>query len=182
MAVVKLDVSKGKGIFWPKKCAVCGAEATSEGKAACSVVVKPRYRLIYFGWTKRRIKMTYPLCTKHRLVAFFPSLVSERNLFNLGVGFLAVFLFVFGVLFPIASYLIYREPILNPEFVIWYSFLFVLGVVACIGIQRLAPVKIKDANETMINLKFADQAYANEFAILNRASIVDTNKTSKNGT
>lgn len=182
MAVLRLDISKRQGVYWPKKCAVCGAEATSEGKAACSIATKPQYRLIYLGWTRRRISMSYPLCMKHRLTCFLPSLVSERNLFNLGFGFLAVFLFVFGVLVPLASYIIYHEPIMNPQFVIWYSFLFGLGIVACIAIQGLVPVKIKDANEAMITLKISNRTYADEFKMLNRASIVDVDGPSKNGT
>lgn len=172
MPTYSLTIGTEGGIRWPNKCTVCGEAATCYGTARCAVVTKLAYRIIYWSYTSRILSIQYPLCLKHRALRFLPSLLSRRNLFNLGLGFLVCFFFAFGALMPALAWLLDGAPIHDPRLVLTWTLLFAAGLGVFFLSKHLTPVRINSVNDQALVISIANPRYASEFEVANNERII----------
>jgi hypothetical protein len=167
MAIVKLDLSISDSIHWPQECAVCGAPAGHTAKASCSVARNLRYRVVYLGWTRHRVSLNYPVCSKHRWFAWVLGVITQRSLVNLAIGFLVTFLFFFGVILPLVAWFVDGIRPGNPSSAVYMSIVFVIFLALFIWSQKSVPVKIKDVTNETMKLWFSCPNFASAFLRLN---------------
>lgn len=83
---------------WPNKCAACGEKATDEIESKCSAVTKVGYFVLFATTTRQVTGIRYPVCHKHKMLGSIAGKLSQRNLFNLGMGVMGcIFLYGIGV-------------------------------------------------------------------------------------
>lgn len=172
MPTFELKIGDETALHWPTKCVVCGASANSFGIAKCSVVTKVSYVLIYLRYTSRIVTLRYPLCLRHRLLRYVPSLISRRSLFNLAIGFLVAFMFFFGTVMPLWAYLYEGVALAHPLLVLTWALVFAVGVVVFVLGRSLTPVMIHDAKDDTLKMSVTNLHYAEEFERANQDRIV----------
>lgn len=168
MPAIKFDLTKADRILWPQECAVCGDPAQYSAKASCSIAKDLRYRVVYLGWTKHRISIEYPICRKHRIFAAVMGILGQRNLVNLGIGFLFAFFFLFGVGLPLVAWIASGIPLQgSPRAMIISSIIFFVGFALFLWIHKSVPVKLSDVTDDAIRLRIARDEFASEFLRMN---------------
>lgn len=180
MHTYSLQIGQNKGLLWPQRCVVCGQPPAALGTARCSVVTKAGYWLLFWTYTTRTIEISYPLCARHRILRLLPSLISSRNLLNLGAGFLICFLFVFGAIVPTLMWIVGGVPIekakdgqlSGPEMAMIWTTIFAIGLGLLLYSRRSAPVQIHDVQNQTLTLSIANAQYAAAFEAANKSSII----------
>jgi hypothetical protein len=167
MAIVKFELSLSEGIRWPQECAVCGGPAGRTARASCSVSRNLRYRVVYLGWTQNRVSVSYPVCSKHRWLAWALGAITQRSLVNLAIGFLVTFFFAFGVILPLVAWFANGIRLENPSGAIYMFIIFVVVLGVFLWSQRSVPVRIKDVTDETMKLWFARPGFASAFLRLN---------------
>jgi len=175
MAKFRLNTMLGRGISWPAKCIVCGDINTTTAHTKCSMVTRASYRVIYWGWTSRTISIIYPICWKHKVLCFLPSLLSRRSLFNIGVGFVLfviIFVLLLWLIIPLVMFFLEGIP-LEYDITALYILCLIMAVIsAFIVVKVWTPVKLYGADNESITLSINNETYANEFEALNKEIIV----------
>ncbi len=161
----KVEITKDS-LVWPNKCAYCGSEASAEITTKSKAVQKVGYFILFLLTTSRIIKITYPVCKAHKLMAYVSAKLSQRNGLNLTLGVLSVF----AMLGPMGD--IYRLVNGSPQpevhlgwrlfmygFPVLYWFLFFWG-------KSKAPVVIEDL-KGKVSFHFKNKLYGEEFESIN---------------
>jgi hypothetical protein len=147
---------------WPQQCAACGDEPTSTATAKCivgkGVIPLPGFLLV----RSNVLELQYPVCNRHKLSAAIFGRLSQRNLFNLGLGVVAV---IFALAFVVGLYrhiagLPERETMMSPAsaglLAAAYWIVFYLA-------KKHTPVKVADFKGDSVRLEFSNEQYAAEF-------------------
>jgi len=157
---------KNRHFFWPNKCAACGKPATHEISSKCSVVTKVGYFVLFATTTHRVVRITYPVCAKHRLIGPIAAKLSQRNLINLGLGVIACF-FIYGICVALYQSIVLGKITVSTEFLIFE----IIYILTYFGLyywsKNNTPVKINNATENEIELQFSNDQYSKEFINLN---------------
>lgn len=167
MAIVKFELSQSEGMHWPQECAVCGGPAGRTARASCSVSRNLKYRVVYLGWTQHRVSVSYPVCSKHRWLAWALGVITQRSLVNLAISFLVTLFFAFGVILPLVAWFTSGIRLENPSGGIYMSIIFLVCLALFLWSQRSVPVRIKDVTDETMRLWFARPGFASAFLRLN---------------
>ena len=164
-----------KTIQWPGKCASCFKPAHKVVYAKCSVVKKLGFSFLRMSPTHSSdvVVVPYPVCGRHKITATILSKLGARNLFNLGLGFLAVFLF-FSYMVHCITYLLNYAPELNENYNLLdpTTMFFGLGypaayLVLYVLVRRSVPVIIYEFDGRRVVLSIKNDRFRQEFVYLN---------------
>lgn len=174
MTTITLKLSPGDGIRWPQECAVCGAPASGEVRASCSVARNLKYMAIVLEWTRHSVSLTYPVCSRHYIFASLMGLITRRSLINLGLGVLIASYLVLVGLVPLALLIVDGTSPKNATQTIVAALIAAPTLALFIWTQRHVPVKLEDVTNERLRLRIARQAYAAAFLRLNQSMVSDS--------
>ena len=137
-------------ISWPHKCVTCGGQATTRATARCSIVTDVGYYVLFARTKHRVISVDYPICTRHKIIATIAGRLSQRSLFNLGIGIIWAFVvFSLGIAYALLTY----DHIARGQYLEGLGTLFTLLGIVGIGplvfilVRFLTPVKVHSATD-----------------------------------
>ncbi len=172
MTKLSFNLTKAETIIWPQQCAICGRPTgLTTAKTSCSIGGNLQYRVIYLGWTTRRVSLKYPVCHKHSLFASAIGLLAQRSLINLGIGFLLMFSFLAAVIAPLVEWVTTGIPPKHTLWMIQNAIAFFLGLTLFLWSQRSVPVKIRGVENEVLQLQIADPQFASLFTKLNEQAV-----------
>jgi hypothetical protein len=152
-------------IRWPHKCAMCNDIAEKQVTASCSVL-RGALPIPFFGILLSSRRITYPVCKRHRLRAWFAAGLSERNLFYLGLGFLSIYCLIFtvGKVFDLIVTGTHHE--------FWGFDIFAVAFAACYWFlyfwaKKNTPIRIAGFKDGTLQFEFNNQQFANDFQVMN---------------
>jgi hypothetical protein len=158
---------KNRFFSWPNKCAACGEKAAAEIESKCSVVTKVGYFVLFATTTHQVTGIKYPVCHKHKIIGSIASKLSQRNLFNLGMGVLGCF-FLYGIGVALFQFITEGKTLGGNNFL----FIETMYVLMYFGLffwaKKNTPVKINNATENEIELSFNNDTYGREFIAINK--------------
>jgi len=157
---------RNRSFYWPNKCAACGGKATDQLETKCSVVTKLGYSILFATTTHQITSISYPVCHKHKIIGTIAAKLSQRNLFNLGLGVMACF-FLYGIGVALFQNFIAGETSVNRDFLIFEILYVFVYVSFYFWAKKNTPVKINNATENELELSFNNDAYRKEFIALN---------------
>ncbi len=179
MPKLRLSTARVNRIIWPPKCVVCGSHKTTTMRARCSIVTRASYAIFYWSWTTKGFSVGYPLCIKHKILCFLPSLLSERNLFNTAISFIlfiAVFVLSIWLLAPIIMFFLDGTEINYDQTAFYFVGLIAAIVLVFFGVRKLTPVKLHGADNQTISLSINNESYMSEFTALNQEAIMGSKR------
>lgn len=179
MPKLRVSTAHGDKISWPLKCVVCGSPNTTTLRLRCSMVTKASYAIVYWSWSSKRLSVAYPICIKHKILCFLPSLLSERNLFNTAVSFIlfiAVFVLSIWLLAPIILFFLDGTAIDYDQTAFYYLGLIAAIVLVFFGVRKLTPVKLHGADDQSISLSITNESYMREFTALNQEAVMESKR------
>ena len=156
-----------RSLFWPNKCVACGEKATDEIKSKCSVVTKVGYFVLFATTTHQVTRISYPVCHKHKIIGTIASKLSQRNLFNLGMGVMACF-FLYGIGAALFQFITTGKTLVGKEFLLFEAMYVLIYFGLYFWAKKNTPVKINNATENEIELSFNNDTYGREFIALNK--------------
>jgi hypothetical protein len=158
---VKYKVTKPL-LSWPDKCAACCGSADATVTAKCqvakSVIPLPGFAVV----NSRVLRVSYPVCKKHKITALILGKLSQRNLLNLALGVVSVFLLI--KLFTRCYQYINGIPI-DPDSVPIGYFIVLPALYwgAFYVAKKFTPVKISDFRNDGITFEFGNNEYLELF-------------------
>lgn len=164
-----------KTIQWPARCASCFYPAHKVVYAKCSVVKKLGFSFLRMSPTQTSevVTVPYPVCGRHKITATILSKLGARNLFNLGLGFLAVFLF-FSYMLHVVTGLLKYAPEWNAQYDVLDPTTMFFGIgypaiylVLYVLIRRSVPVIIYEFDGRRIVLSLKNEKFRQEFVYRN---------------
>jgi len=179
MPKLRISTARGDIISWPLKCVVCGNPNTTTLRVRCSMVTKASYAIVYWSWSSKRLSIAYPICIKHKILCFLPSLLSERNLFNTAVIFIlfiAIFLLSIWLLAPIILFFLDGTAIDYDQTAFYFLGLIAAIVLVFFGVRKLTPVKLHGADDQSISLSINNESYMKEFTALNQEAVMESKR------
>ena len=172
MGFVMLTLASEKGILWPKRCVVCGGEATDTSRTSFTTTKNARYYLIVWGWTKETHSISFPICRKHKVFCSFLDIPSRW-------GFLDsffFFLFVPALLYiafnlSLALMLGIKGDALTPFSILSAIFFWGLAFIFLTFATSIKPVRISHVKEGSIKITIKNEECFRAFELLNREII-----------
>jgi hypothetical protein len=161
---------KNSSFSWPNKCVACGGKVTDEIKSQCSVVTKVGYFVLFATTTRRITSISYPVCHKHKIIGTIASKLSQRNLFNLGMGVMACF-FLYGIGVALVQFITAGKTLVGKGFLLFEAMYILIYFGLYYWAKKNTPVKINNATENEIVLSFNNETYGREFIALNQEII-----------
>ena len=154
-------------IRWPHKCAMCNEIAEKQVTASCSVL-RGAFPIPFLGilLSSRVLRITYPVCKRHRLRAWFAAGLSERNLFYLGLGFLSIYCLLFTVRKVFDLIVTDTHPefsgfdIFAVAFAAFYWFLYFWA-------KKNTPIRIAGIKDGTLQFEFNNHQFAEDFQAIN---------------
>jgi hypothetical protein len=161
---------KNRSFSWPNKCVACGEKATDEIESKCSVVTKAGYFVLFATTTHQVTRIRYPVCHKHKMIGATAGKLSQRNLFNLGMGVMACF-FLYGIVFALFQFITEGKTLVGNDFLFFETMYVLIYFGLYFWAKKNTPVKIYNATENEIELSFNNDTYGREFIALNKEII-----------
>jgi len=168
--MIKRHRFKNRSFSWPNKCVACGAKATDEIESKCSVVTKAGYFVLFATTTHQITRIRYPVCHKHRMIGSIAGKLSQRNLFNLGMGVLACF-FLYGIGVALFQFITEGKTLVGNDFLFFETMYVLIYFGLYFWAKKNTSVKINNATENQIELSFNNNTYGREFIALNKEII-----------
>lgn len=164
-----------KTIQWPARCASCFYPAHKVVYAKCSVVKKLGFSFLRMSPTQTSevVIVPYPVCGRHKITATILSKLGARNLFNLGLGVLAVYLFAVYSISLVMSLMGWGinpgpiEELLTPTRLFWGLGYPAIYLVLYVLIRRSVPVIIYEFDGRRIVLSLKNEKFRQEFVYRN---------------
>lgn len=149
---VKVKIPSDAILYWMKKCVHCGCESDRR-----DTVFKARYRgtgyyLVFFTYNQKLFQISYPVCLKCKIFAKLYRFVYWTLLIPIIVLGLSLIL---GLL---------SGDAFNINIAIAFFIVLIIFVLSIF----LQPLRIVEANDNEIVLKFRNEQIANEFLSHNK--------------
>jgi len=148
----------------------CGEKATAEIESKCSVVKKVGYFVLFATTTHQVTSIRYPVCQKHKMIGAIACKLSQRNLFNLGMGVMTCF-FMFGIGVTLFQFITEGGTLVGDDFLFFETIYVLIYFGLYFWAKKNTPVKINNATENEIELSFNNDTYEKEFIALNKEII-----------
>lgn len=153
-----VEIKLTSEIRWPDCCAYCMGPKHHFVESKHSVIsgVNP------FFYTRTTVSIKHPVCQQHLFKGKFYSFLSNQSFVDLFVGML---LFSFFLLIPI---LFLPLAAIQNNSEIAFGLLCAAYLIAVTVLRANAPVKVIKPKDYKVTIRFANDAYASAFKIVNR--------------
>ena len=163
-------------VLWPNRCARCGAKSglVSAG-ASIGRVTSVRPTLSGEIAVKGELlSLNYPVCQKHASWLGLANLVTRKTAGFAALRFMVFFFGALGlILIPTALTRLFRPSGTGADMPVEMWAIYVVGVLAMIGLigaYMKLPLRLVKKTDDEVTIKFKNDAYAVEFARLNKDS------------
>jgi hypothetical protein len=146
---------------WPRECAACGKPASSSLTATYAATSNAKFLGVYASWQSQPITLAYPVCRKHQLVYFVPTILTTMSLGHV-VFFTAA---AIGGLIGFAGLV---GSIVRLEYSALPTSIALLAPISLVLWSRVfAPVRIGHFSPPLIWIRIRRPEFAGEFSKLN---------------
>lgn len=157
-------------ISWPDRCAACGSQAATTSRSSCRVMTKAMHYGILIKWNETQAAIDYPVCRRHRWISAIAGRFSERNSWNLGLGVLAGFCFIY-ISTQSYSRVFKGRPIEDPSaFCVCLAFVSAAILIFFLA-RRFTPVKLTDIDQQGVTISIRNDDYAKDFGLINATRV-----------
>lgn len=113
------------------------------------------------------MSIRYPLCLKHRVLRYVPSLISRRHVLSLCLAAVVLWFFIYEAGLPLWAWIMRGDIIRDPNLVVISTALLTVGIVIFALARQFTPVKIDDINRGVLVISISSAEYASEFEVAN---------------
>jgi hypothetical protein len=163
-------------VFWPNRCARCGTKSglTSAG-ASIGRVLSVRPIVAGLAVKGEILNLDYPVCEAHAKWLGLANLVTRKTT---GFAILRVMIFFVGtlgvLLIPTALTRLFVPSRTGASMPVEMAAIYIVGALAMIGLigaYMKLPLRLVKRSDDEVTIKFKNDAYAVEFARLNKDSV-----------
>lgn len=153
----EVEIKLNSETRWPDYCAYCMGPKHRLVESKYSVIsgINP------FFYTRRIVTIKHPVCKQHSFSGRFYSFLSHQSFVDLFVGMLliSVLLLLPTMFLPFAF--------IQKHSLETFGMLCVAYVIAVTVIKAKAPIKVTGPKDQKVKIRFANDAYATAFKMIN---------------
>ena len=123
--------------------------------------------MLFATSTHQVVGIRYPVCHKHKMIGSIAGKLSQRNLFNLGMGVMGC-LFLYGIGVALFQFITEGKTLVGNDFLYFETLYVLIYFGLFFWARKNTPVKINNAKENEIELSFNNDIYGREFITINK--------------